>query len=170
MPTNFRKAFTMTELIFVIVVIGILAAIALPRFTDSADNAYLARAQSEVATIRAALATERQKRVLRSDFTDIVSLSRTSGNADSFIGVPPNVFDHFSADGENKNAPIFQYPVRACANEAARACWTRTATTADTESFEFRFLNASDGEAKFILQNNRFDCNNDAADCQRITL
>ena len=170
MRTNLRKAFTMVELTFVIVVIGILAAIALPRFGDSADTAYLAKAQSEVATIRSALATERQKRVLRGDFTPIISLSRTSGNGDSFTGNPPNAFDHFSQDQDLNNAAVFQYPVRACVDASARGCWSRTATTADTESFEFRFLNASEGKADFILQNNRFDCNNDDADCQKITL
>lgn len=165
MPTNFRKAFTMTELIFVIVVIGILAAIALPRFTESADNAYLAKAQSEVATVRAALATERQKRVLRSDFTAITDLALKADNTAS----AGNAFDHFSADGENKNAPIFQYPIAACSSASARACWDRV----DATHYEFRFLNASDGvdgKAKFILQNNRFDCNGDDADCERITL
>ena len=34
-----RKAFTVLELIFVIVILGILAAIALPRFSSSKDEA-----------------------------------------------------------------------------------------------------------------------------------
>ena len=33
-----RQAFTMIELVFVIVVIGILSAIAIPRFSDTADT------------------------------------------------------------------------------------------------------------------------------------
>lgn len=165
MPTDFRKAFTMVELIFVVVVIGILAAVALPRFGDSAENAYLAKAQSEVATIRAALATERQKRVLRGDFTNITDLALKADNTAS----TGNAFDHFSADGQNKNAPIFQYPIPECSSASARACWKRV----DATHYEFRFSDPSDGndgKAQFILQSNRFDCNNDDEDCQRITL
>lgn len=165
MKTNFHKAFTMVELIFVIVIIGILSAIALPRFGDTADTAYMAKAQSEVATLRSALATERQKRVLRGDFTGINDLALTAANTAS----AGNAFDHFSADQDGNNASIFQYPILACSSATARACWDRV----DATHYEFRFLNAddgNDGKAAFVLQNNRFDCNNDDADCKLITL
>lgn len=166
--SNFRNAFTMVELIFVVVVIGILAAVALPRFGDAADSAYLAKAQSEVATVRSTLATERQKRVLRGDFTDITDLALTGTNAAS----TGNAFDHFSADQDGENTPIFQYPVRACLG-TGRACWVRNSAT----SYSFRFLDTTDGQADFILQNNRFDCDDNGgsntvmtAKCKKITL
>ena len=66
-----RKAFTMIELVFVIVVIGILAAIAVPKFAATRDDAMISRARSTVAALRNGIATERQKRILRGDFTDI---------------------------------------------------------------------------------------------------
>ncbi len=68
-----RKAFTMLELIFVIVVIGILSAIAIPKFAVTRNDALIAKARSEVAAMRAAVSTERQKNILKGVFTDITN-------------------------------------------------------------------------------------------------
>jgi len=68
-----RNAFTMLELVFVIVVIGILSAIAIPKFAATRDDAVVSKARSTVAAARSALATERQKRILRGLFTDIAA-------------------------------------------------------------------------------------------------
>ena len=45
-----KKAFTMIELIFVIVVIGILAAIAIPRIIATRDDAVLVKTMAEIRT------------------------------------------------------------------------------------------------------------------------
>jgi len=68
-----KKAFTMVELVFVIVVIGILSAIAVPKFAATRDDAEISKGRAEVAALRSAIATERQKRILRGVFTDITS-------------------------------------------------------------------------------------------------
>ena len=72
-----KKAFTMVELVFVIVVIGILSAIAVPKFAATRDDAIVSKAMAEVAAMRSAIATERQKRILRGDFSDIVAADIT---------------------------------------------------------------------------------------------
>jgi len=66
-----RKAFTMIELVFVIVVIGILSAIAIPKLAATRDDAIMSKAKTTVASVRSALATMRQKRILRGNFTAI---------------------------------------------------------------------------------------------------
>ena len=66
-----RKAFTMLELIFVIVVIGILSAIAVPKFAATRDDAVIARGRNAVASLRSALSTLRQKNILKGVFTDV---------------------------------------------------------------------------------------------------
>ncbi len=66
-----KKAFTMIELIFVIVVIGILAGIAVPRMAATRDDAIVSKAMAAVAAMRSAVATERQKRILQGNFTPV---------------------------------------------------------------------------------------------------
>lgn len=70
-----RKAFTMIELVFVIVVLGILAVVAIPRFAATRDDAQIAKGRSDVAAIRAAIVNERQTRLLKGDSSYINKLN-----------------------------------------------------------------------------------------------
>jgi len=62
---NNRKAFTMLELIFVIVIIAILSAIAIPKFSATSNIAQMSKGKNTLAVVRSAIATERQKSILR---------------------------------------------------------------------------------------------------------
>lgn len=72
---KFSRAFTMIELIFVIVVLGILAGIALPKFGATREIADIAKGRADVATIRTAIANERQTQVIKGNTTYIDILS-----------------------------------------------------------------------------------------------
>lgn len=154
-----RKAFTMLELTFVIVVIGILSAIALPRFGDASDSAYITSAQSTLATAQAAITTERQRRILRGDFaTNITDL-----------GDGVNAFSNMSAGGGGVPAvAIFRTPIVNCPGGGGQACWSRTAAT----TYSYFFPKAADGQANYRLLNNRLECVPGAANeaqCRIIT-
>lgn len=110
-----KKAFTMVELVFVIVVIGILSAIAVPKFAATRDDALVSKGKSTLAAVRNSLATERQKRILRGDFTGITSLSAGGG-----------VFDKFSADKNGNKNDILEYGVKSCSNPG---CWSGSGTS-----------------------------------------
>ncbi len=159
-----RKAFTMLELVFVIVVIGILSAIAIPRFSDTADTAYLTKAQSELASVRSALATERQRRILRGDTSTILSLSCA---ASSCPATPTNAFDHFSPDNDGNYTRVVDYPIPKCSNGTQKACWD-VGTTGGKRTYTYRFVDT--GSAVFVLDKNRLDCQaGDETDCEKIT-
>jgi len=149
MYTNNRKAFTMLELIFVIVIIGILSAVAIPKFSMNRDDSYIAKAKNTVASIRSAVATERQKRILRGKFDKIFRLTD-----DATLNKP--IFNAFDGDTNNR---VLEYSLQSCATATSKNCWRETTTgTAASPVSEYTYNMPVAGSVVFELRNNRFDC------------
>lgn len=63
MSNTMRKGFTLIELLIVVVIIGILAAIAIPKFANTKEKAYLASMKSDLrnmATVQEAYFADNQ--------------------------------------------------------------------------------------------------------------
>jgi type II secretion system protein G len=57
MQTNRRKGFTLIELLIVVVIIGILAAIAIPKFANTKEKAYISAMKSDLRNLATAQET-----------------------------------------------------------------------------------------------------------------
>jgi general secretion pathway protein G len=163
-----KKAFTMIELVFVIVIIGILASVAIPRLAATRDDADITKARTFVATIRSAVSIERQKRILRGDFDPIFRLTDTS------------TLDHriFNAFDENTSFPILENPPFSCAVNTDKDCWyekqTGTLATAkntdSSDDSQYTYNLPIGGSVDFNLSNNRFVCSDPNSDnCKLLT-
>lgn len=155
-----RKAFTMVELIFVITIIGILAAVAIPKFAVNRDDAVVAKAKNTIASIRSSLAMERQKRILKGVFTPIFRLTDSST-----LGDP--IFNAF--DGNTSNT-VLEYPPFSCKTLTSTGCWKEqiTGTSASANSGVYRyFMPVGTAYVDFNLSNNRFRCSTATGDTTR---
>lgn len=145
----------MIELIFVIVVLGILASIALPKLGGTMAQAQVAKAQGDVSSIRASIASARQRSLVRG------------------INVYPTALDHQGAVANNGqplfdsngtgagDVTILNYPLYA---SSASGEWQKTAAntyvfTVDQTAVTFTYNPA----------NGLFDCDHTNATCRRIT-
>lgn len=155
-----RNAFTMLELIFVVVVIGILAAVAIPKFAVNRNDAVITKAKATIAAVRASLAGERQKRILRGNFDSIYQLSSSAATG-------AQIFDAF--DGNTSN-PVLEYAPISCKTSGRDGCWEIDTLGADGTVAVYNFnMPATATEVEFKLEDNRFNCTVTDANCKRLT-
>ena len=139
---NTRNAFTMIELIFVIVVLGILAAVAVPKFAATRTDAEIAKARSTVAAVRSGIVNERQTRLFRGQNNFISTLdANATVNASG-----TTIFDN---NGSSDNT-IMMYGVITKKQHG----WVKSANN------EYTFELPGQGQAVFTYNpgNGTFDC------------
>jgi len=94
-----RKAFTMIELIFVIVILGILAAVALPKFLGVAQQAHEGNLKSFVGTLNRTVAPTLWSQSITDgkdgniSYTDLEYYKGNDGNLTEYTDVPKEVKD-----------------------------------------------------------------------------
>lgn len=137
-----RNAFTMLELTFVIVVLGILAAIAVPRFVATRDDAHISKARATISAVRAAIVSERQSRMLRGESMFISALD--NGIAVNAVGA--DIFD------TNGTGQLLMYPV-VTGDAATNGKWRKTGNA----QYTFRVID-TDTAFTYTQADGTFDC------------
>ena len=141
-----KKAFTMIELIFVIVVLGILSSIAISKMAVTRDDAQLVKGRSQVSAIRSAITLQRSKNMM----SGIVN-----GGNPTHLDDEHNTGDGNLFDGNSSIGKLLDYPV---VEKDANGRWQKTAAN----SYTFKVVNTT---IPFVYDGaGSFDCNHTASD------
>ena len=141
---GFTPAFTMVELVFVIVVLGILAAVAIPKLAASRDDAILVKGKSQISAIRSGIVMQKSKRLLEGKTPYIPRTLDANGSSD----------DLFHGGGHGN---ILEYGLQ---NDTKDGSWKKIsiASTPVKILYDFHLENTT---VRFTYDsaNGRFDCN-----------
>lgn len=147
-----RKAFTMIELVFVIVVLGILSSIAISKMAVTRDDAIVAKGRSQVAAIRNAIILAKNKQMMEGNTT----------RADTLDSVSNQLFDK-SANG----IVLLDYPVYDKGADVD-GNWNKTAAN----KYNFRVMQQNI-PFTYTPADGKFDCNHGhattGANCKLLT-
>lgn len=109
------KAFTLVEVLIVVVILGILSAVVIPRFAGASDDARTSATQSTVASVRSAIATYRTGAIIQGDAPYPTLAQLTDGTVIKF-DLPPNPFTEI---GGVQSVGRAQAEARGVSNESA---------------------------------------------------
>lgn len=153
-----KSAFTMIELVFIIVVLGILSAVAFPKMAPFLEDAKIARGQSNVAAIRAAIVNARAKNMLSGTVSYPEILDDAAHDAEGQL-----LFDG------NTTINMLQYPLYS---KETGGNWMKKSANGATTRYRYYISNTRFVDFNYTRATGTFDCvhnaNNDN-DCALLT-
>ncbi len=146
-----RKAFTMIELIFVIVILGILSSVAISKMAVTRDDAELVKGRAQIAGIRNAIVLMRNTNMLQA-----MGAKWPVKLDDATVAtVGEELFDG------NATSKLLDYPLYA---KNTSGNWMKTAA-----GYDFKVMNTLVPFTYTATGNNagRFDCKHDDTDTKK---
>ena len=150
-----KKAFTMIEIVFVVVILGILTAVAIPKFGSILEDAYLSKGKETVASIRSSIINERQKRLIQGQ-TGYAEILDDAGTGDGEA-----LFDG------NDTVEMFRYPVYS-GTDAGK--WKKTTNNSgDTIGYRYYLTKNKSVDFTYTKSDGTFDCDHTDDNCKLLT-
>ena len=97
--TNLRKGFTLIEILIVVVILGILAAVVIPQFTNAADDASVSSARTQLQTMRS------QIELYRAQNGAYPSSNGSNAGSDQDSNGSQDQWDDMIAEGYMRSSP-----------------------------------------------------------------
>ena len=151
-----KKSFTLIELVIVIVIIGILASVAIPKLFATRDDAVIAKIRTDVSTVRSAVLNLHSKNLMKGD----------SSYPEALDDADANVEDEELFDGNDSIGVLLDYPIYS---KNSNGHWMKT----DDTNYTIKLQN-TDVKFNYYKSNGHFDCeglNSNKADdlCKKLT-
>ena len=155
---KFSSAFTMIELVFVIVVLGILAGVAVPRLAATRDDATVAKIRGDIASIRSGLSLRRSENLMKGDVSwpDLNATSTDTGFFQNILQQPL-----FAGNGINGWSEITR-------NQTYDACVARKCARFEYVQTPARAAAVGKPIGSFDCDHQNNTTNNDVATCQKL--
>lgn len=138
----------MIELVFVIVVLGILSAIAIPKLAATRDDAILVKGKSQISAIRSGIAMQKSKRLLEGSQPFVPRTLDKNASVD-------NLFN----DGDHGN--ILEYGLQSGTKDGSWKKLDFTPPIPENIRYKFRLENTS-VIFTYYSKKGLFDCNKTA--------
>ena len=146
--SHFKKAFTMIELVFVIVILGILSSIAITRMAVTRDDAVLVKGRTQVQAIRNAIALQKSKNMLQGQNSYPAALDDAAQNT-----------EHEALFDGNTSDPLLEYPIYSKSTEG----WMKTGAN----TYTYNVMGNSE-TFTYTSSTGKFDCTHTHQLCKNL--